>query len=295
MASCSSEWKRRRHRNATHSRAWRPRRALNHMKFSSEKTIKKRNTTHRILGSSVALAAAALALSGISAHAATVWNVNIGDEITTSDNFIGAATENTVNSFWNSVTTGAPTNQALSDSTGATTTATLTLAVPPPLNINPAGYAPVTGLELFSTWIKTSDNATPFTMTIGGLSSSPGVTYDLIVYSDWYWKGNEHFPVTQTVGSGLTGTVTLDQISTGTDGTVPGLVEDTDPGANTNIEGNWLRITGLTPDGSGNLAFSMGGTNAAFSGFQLVEAIPEPSTSVLLGGLGVLALLRRCR
>lgn len=78
-----------------------------------------------------ALAVTALTLANPSAHAATVWNVNIGDEITTSDNFIGAAPENTTpNSFWNSVTTGAPTNQALSDSTGATTTATLTLAVP---------------------------------------------------------------------------------------------------------------------------------------------------------------------
>ena len=214
-------------------------------------------------------ALAALALANTPAHA-TVWNVNIGNEITTSDNFAGAAAENTPNSFWNSVTTGAPTNQALSDSTGATTTATLTLAVPSPLNINPAGYAPVTGLELFSTWIKTSDNATPFTMTIGGLSSSPGVTYDLIVYSDWYWKGNEHFPVTQTVGSGLTGTVYLDQLSTGTDGVVPALVQDSNLALDGATEGNWIRINGLTPAG-GTLGFSMGGRNSAFSGFQLVQ------------------------
>ena len=214
-------------------------------------------------------ALAALALANTPAHA-TVWNVNIGNEITTSDNFAGAAAENTPNSFWNSVTTGAPTNQALSDSTGATTTATLTSAVPSPLNINPAGYAPVTGLELFSTWIKTSDNATPFTMTIGGLSSSPGVTYDLIVYSDWYWKGNEHFPVTQTVGSGLTGTVYLDQLSTGTDGVVPALVQDSNLALDGATEGNWIRINGLTPAG-GTLGFSMGGGNSAFSGFQLVQ------------------------
>ncbi|MGL5018260.1 MAG: DUF6288 domain-containing protein, partial [Luteolibacter sp.] len=34
-----------------------------------------------------------------------VWNVNIGDNISPSDNFIGAASENTANSTWNSVTT----------------------------------------------------------------------------------------------------------------------------------------------------------------------------------------------
>ena len=216
-------------------------------------------------------ALAALALANTPAHA-TVWNVNIGIEINTSDNFAGAATENTPNSFWNSVTIGTPTNQTLSDSTGATTTATLTLAVPvrvPPLTINPAGYAPVTGIELFSTWLKSSDNTTPYTMTIGGLSASK--TYDLIIYSDWYWKGDEHFPVTQTVGSGLTGTVYLDQISTGTDGAVPALVQDTNLALDGATEGNWIRINGLTPDVNGTLGFSMGGRNSAFSGFQLVQ------------------------
>ena len=227
-------------------------------------------SARRALSTAALAALAALALANTPAHA-TVWNVNIGNEINTSDNFAGAAAENTPNSFWNSVTIGTPTNQTLSDSTGATTTATLTLAVPlrvPPLTINPAGYAPVTGLELFSTWIKTSDNTTPYNMTIGGLSASK--TYDLIIYSDWYWKGDEHFPVTQTVGSGLTGTVYLDQISTGTDGAVPALVQDTNLALDGATEGNWLRIKGLTPDVNGNLGFLMGGTNAAFSGFQLV-------------------------
>jgi hypothetical protein len=228
-------------------------------------------SVRRALSTAALAALAALALANTPAHA-TVWNVNIGNEINTSDNFAGAAAENTPNSFWNSVTIGTPTNQTLSDSTGATTTATLTLAVPlrvPPLTINPAGYAPVTGLELFSTWIKTSDNTTPYNMTIGGLSASK--TYDLIIYSDWYWKGDEHFPVTQTVGSGLTGTVYLDQISTGTDGAVPALVQDTNLALDGATEGNWIRINGLTPDVNGTLGFSIGGRNSAFSGFQLVQ------------------------
>ena len=217
-------------------------------------------------------ALAVLTLASTLAHAAPVWNVNIGSEITTSDNFAGAAPENTApNSFWNSVTTATPSNQALSDSTGAASAATLTLTPPGPMNFG--GHAPVTGLELFSTWIKTADNSTPFTMTIRGLSSSK--TYDLIIYSDWYWKGNETFPVTQTVGTGLSGTVTLDQISSGTNGIVPSLVEDTNPAANSSIEGNWIRIKGLIPAG-GYLAFNMGGTNAAFSGFQLIETGEGP-------------------
>jgi hypothetical protein len=243
----------------------------------------------RIPWGAAALAVTALTLTYPSADATTVWNVNIGTELTTSDNFAGAAPENTVpNSFWNSVTTATPTNQALSDSTGAASTVTLTLTPPGPMNY--ADFAPVTGLELFSTWIKTADNDTPFTLTIGGLTSS--ATYDLIVYSDWFWKGNDYFPVEQTVGSGLTGTVFLDQISTGSNGAVPALVQDTDLSLNGGTEGNWIRISGLTPAG-GTLAFSMGGQNSAFSGFQLVQ-IPEPSAAVL-SGLGVLAILRRRR
>jgi hypothetical protein len=219
-------------------------------------------------------ALAVLILTSTSAHAGAVWNVNIGNEITPSDNFIGAAPENTANSFWNSVLTATPSNQALSDSTGAASTVALTLTPPGGFTMDYGGFAPVTGPEIFSTWMKTSGNSTPFTMTIGGLSSSK--TYDLIVYSDWFWKGNGTFPVTQTVGSGLTGTVVLDQISSGTNGVVPGLVEDTDPLPNSSIEGNWFRIPALTPDASGNLAFSMGGTNAAFNGMQLIEISGGP-------------------
>ena len=234
------------------------------------------------------VAVTTLTLANPSAHAATtVWNVNIGTQITTSDDFAGAAPENTVaNSFWNSAPTSAG-SMALADATGSSSAGvTLTLA-----GSLAGGTRAITGPEIFATFTKAPDNATPFPMTIGGLST--GVTYDLVVYSDWFWKGNATFPVTQTVGSGLIGTVTLDQISTGTNGTVPGLVEDTDLSANGAVEGNWIRITGLTPDSNGDLGLNISGTNAAFSGFQLVQ-IPEPSAA-LLGSFGLLALLRRRR
>ena len=129
-------------------------------------------------------------------------------------------------------------------------------------------------------------------MVIGGLSSSK--TYDLIVYSDWFWPGAANLPLTQTTGTGLSGTAYLNNIAGGGFGTAAPLTEDTAFGLADGTEGNWMRLNGLTPDGSGNLGFSMSGTNAAFNGFQLVEAIPEPSAA-LLGGLGVLALLRRRR
>jgi hypothetical protein len=148
------------------------------------------------------------------------------------------------------------------------------------------------GPEIFNEWT-TGAGTTVFTMMLEGLSTAPGITYDLIVYSDWWWNNGANFPVAQTVGTGLTGTVYLNHIKTGTNGTVPGLVEDTGLVENDSSQGNWIRITGLTPDGSGNLAFNMGGQNAALNGFQLVQ-IPEPS-SLLLGGLALLGVLRRRR
>jgi hypothetical protein len=212
---------------------------------------------------------AGLTLANTVAHAAPVWNVNIGNEITTSDNFFGAAPENTANSFWNSVVTATPSGFALADSNGSTA-AGLSLTIAGPTQF--ANYATITsGPELFTSWIKSNDNSTPYSMTIAGLSTSPGITYDLIFYSDWFWKGNDWFPVTQTVGTGLTGTVYLDQISTGTNGVVPGLVQDTNLAQNGSTEGNWIRISGLIPNSSGTMAFSLGGRNSAFSGFQLIQ------------------------
>jgi hypothetical protein len=215
----------------------------------------------------VSAALAVLTLANTLAHAAPVWNVNMGNLITTSDNFAGAAVENTTpNSFWNSITNPATPNQALSDSTGAASSATVTFASANSMDI--PTYATLTsGIELFSRWL-TSGNS-PLTMTIGGLSTSS--TYDLIVYSDWFWNNGDAYPVTQTVGTGLTGTARLDHIWTDPHGQVPALVEDTDPSANTSVQGNWIRITGLTPDASGVLAFSMGGVNSALNGLQLIQ------------------------
>jgi hypothetical protein len=240
-----------------------------------------------------ALAVTAVTLAHPSAHAATVWNANIGDHITTGDSFTGAAPENNGTKFWNSIT---PTNpftsytMPLANSEGASSSATLTLTGAVDIGYTNGLWAGVSGPEIFSQWIKETTNSIPFSMTIGGLGAG---TYDLVIYSDWYWPGANQLPVTLTAGSGLTGTAYLNNIPDGDFGTAAPLTEDPAFGSNDSTVGNWMRITGLTPDGSGNLGFSMGGTNAAFNGFQLVQ-VPEPSAA-LLGGLGLLALLRRRR
>jgi hypothetical protein len=261
------------------------------------KTLNPDNPIRNTLtGTTARLAAtlAALALAGLPAHAApTVWNVNMAsnqaiDTITTSENYFGAAPENTANSTWNNIVTSAN-GIALADSTGSNSVGvTLDLsALQGVTPLNPYGPGvPGTGDEIFNTYL--SGGGVTSNMTIKNLLAG---TYDLIIYADWYWGGSVAYPVTQTVGTGLTGTVYVNTPETQIAG---GLVQDTDLGNNGSIKGNWMRISGLTPTG-GELGFRLGdGTNGPYNGFQLINTIPEPS-SVLLGGLGVLALLRRRR
>jgi hypothetical protein len=240
-----------------------------------------------------ALAVTALTLSNPTAHASTVWNVSMAGtgaayNISTIDNYFGAATENTANSTWNNIVTSAN-GIALADSTGSNSAGvTLDLSALQGENpINPYGPGvPGTGDEIFNSYL--SGGGVTSNMTIKNL---PAGTYDLIIYADWYWGGSVAYPVTQTVGTGLAGTVYVNTPETQIAG---GLVQDTDLGNNGSIKGNWMRISGLTPTG-GELGFRLGdGVNGPYNGFQLVNTIPEPS-SALLGGLGVLALLRRRR
>lgn len=241
----------------------------------------------------IAMALASIAFANPSAHAATVWNVNMAingapiTQITTVDNYIGAATENTTNSTWNNIT-GLATGIALADSTGSLSAGvTLDLSALQsgnPLNPTWPGSAG-TGDKIFNAYLS-GLNVTS-NMTIKNL---PTGTYDLIIYSDWVWGGSVAYPVTQTLGTGLSGTAFVNTRSTQIAG---GLVQDTDLTNNSGITGNWMRISGLTPTG-GQLGFRLGdGVNGPYSGFQLVQ-IPEPSVA-LLGGLGLLALLRRRR
>jgi hypothetical protein len=244
-------------------------------------------------------AVAALVVSALaipSAHAATVWNVNIGNEIgpgegseiTTGDNYVGAATENTINSTWNAVQ--AVTSVTLKDSTGDNS-AGVTFDLSD--NVNFGNIATV-GDEIFKSWVKDDNNSDPWTVTFGNLSTMQA--YDIVVYSGWFW-GPEAVPVNLIAGTGLSGTFFLN--SPAMDGTAlsTGLAQDTD---SANVAGNfnYARFNGLTPDGSGNITLSFGisetdANDFAINGFQLVQ-VPELSTA-FLGGLGLLALLRRRR
>lgn len=237
---------------------------------------------------SMSLAAlAGLALTG-SANAATVWNVNIGSEDITG--YQGAATENPVTgSTWNAVTTTASTT--LDDSSGDNSAG---VAIAMTSNASFGNTGDTTGDEIFKSWMKDDNNSDPYTVTFSGLN--PAATYSLVVYSGWRW-GPDGVHVGQSAGTGLDGTFIINSLDMqGSHPLSSGLAEDTNA-ADVAGDTNYARFNGLVADGSNNLAFDFllaGDRDAPINGFQLIETIPEPSTTALLG-LGGLALILRRR
>ncbi len=214
-----------------------------------------------------------------------VWNVNIGNEITTSDNFKGAATENTTtNSTWNSVINPLPkTNVALVTSSGLASPARLDIsAVNGTNNHQMASTNLTSGPEIFRSYIGGAGSTV--TLLLHGLPANH--TYDLVIYSDWFWKnGDSGYPVTQTIGTGLSGTIFSNRIFTPyVNGQVPPLQEDTNPldvQPGSGNGGNWYRVKNLTPDASGQLGFRTGDTvNGPINGFQLIGIPNDPGDLV---------------
>lgn len=211
-------------------------------------------------------------LCGVS-RADTVWNVNVGsasNQITTGDNYTGAATENTANSTWNHVSSTA--TATLADSTGNNSAGiTFTIVPAATSTLNFGVQALTTGDKIFRTWIKDNGNDDLFTITFGNLN--PASTYSLVVYSDWFWaNGNGALPVTQTSGTGLIGTYFINRdIASGINGVVGPLLADTNPANVASGETNHARFNGLIPGPGNTLSFSMGGVNGPVNGFQLVE------------------------
>ncbi len=228
-------------------------------------------------------AVVALLLPSPSAQAQTVWNVNVGagtgsgtNQITTANNYTGAAPENTANSTWNAVSTAGMVT--LADSTGNIGAGVTFEIIAGANSVVQFGNQNLTsGDKIFNTWIKDGTgpspdvvNDDPFGVTFGNLN--PSATYDLVVYADWWWapEGN---PVLQNAGSGLTGTFYINSQQGGThvNGVVPALMEDTNPANVATAPTNYARFRGLTPNALGILSFTMGGVNAPINGFQLIQ------------------------
>jgi hypothetical protein len=115
----------------------------------------------------------------------------------------------------------------------------------------------------------------PIDMTLKGLDNT--ATYDLVVYAGWVFGGNYQVTVTQDEGTGLGGSFVINLESTG----VGALTQDTDARNNASAPGNYIRLTGLTPDVSGFLGIDVSSVNGPFNGFQLIETGSDPSSFAL--------------
>jgi len=217
----------------------------------------------------------------------TVWNLQVaneaGNQITTANNFMGAAAENTANSTWNRVATLPQVGMLLKNSTGSDTAGVN-------IDLTSSDGASVktqnlnSGDKIFNSRI---GGGVSVNMTLKGLSITN--SYDIVFYSDWWWKDGDAYPITQTIGSGLVGTIHLNRVLSGTYGTVLALGQDTNPANVTSgagNTGNWYRINGLSANLSGELGFRLGdGANAPFNGFQLVATPLAPRADILAFGL----------
>ena len=126
--------------------------------------------------------------------------------------------------------------------------------------------------------------------------------YQLIIYSDTDRgpaNGGDRtsvFTVTPTGGSAIS-VLTEDDGSVGAAAaTFSGAFVLSDNSDTTDDYSNYTVINGLTADGFTIDVTSPNGGRGGISGFQLIaNPVPEPSTSLLLGLMGVVTLIRRKR
>ena len=240
--------------------------------------------TLRILAATAALASAANAASiGVN----TGPNRGTADEGPANNVLPSAAVAGVVpQANWNNRNEGNfNPGTDLVDSNGGTLVGT-TASVSTQWTNGVANHGSASGDQILMNGGLDGGNTTTLSMTVNNV---PYALYDVYVYFD---GGNT---------SGLNGTYTADdgvapQSALGTDNsnwnTTPGFVLDTGSG------GNYLVFSGLT---GSNLTVSSlptvtgGVTRAPLNGIQIVEVVPEPSTSILalLGLVGFVARRRR--
>ena len=176
-----------------------------------------------------------------------------------------------VGANWNdSITSLSPI--ALNKTTGASSGATLTFSA------GRAGGGPnTTNLDVFegSFFLNGPDGDSSSTITLSGLGA--GTKFDLYLYAAAGHTTNEG----ATFNFGSTQTAT-----------------DTNTNETSYALGvNYVKYSNLVADGSGNIsgtwAISSGANYSTLNGMQ-IAIVPEPSAA-LLGGLGMLCLLRRRR
>ncbi len=225
-------------------------------------------TCASLLGSA-ALSQAALSIGDI---------ISVNLTVPTANTPTGAAVIGQSGDIWTEINGGAFNTPvagpyALNDTTGASSGASLAFTG----NASSHGNAGAANLDVFESGFFL-DQGVPnksATITLSGLGA--GTIFDLYLYA----------AAGHTTGEGAT--FNFGSVQTTTDSNVNETAYQ--------LGVNYVKYSGLVANGSGN--FSGTWTKAAPANYSVlngmqIEIIPEPSTA-LLGGLGLLALLRRRR
>ncbi|MBE2180391.1 MAG: PEP-CTERM sorting domain-containing protein [Chthoniobacterales bacterium] len=236
-------------------------------------------------------AAAFAGAAAVSTHAASI-GVNFGSPALGFAGEIGPMASAGVvpQTNWMDVTNSAMTNLTLTDSTGAATTAQLTYADGMGFPTLQIASLVAGGDELLNNSYLWLGGAAP-QLTINGV---PYATYNVILYISSVLPGRTHeVTVDGTTYYGLTPN-SLDagyvDGNSGTPYTYTQAVGTNSGSATTNA--NYYLFTDLT---AGSFTISLATPNDVLqvSAFQIVDAVPEPTTATLLmGGMCALAAWR---
>ncbi|MEY4243791.1 MAG: hypothetical protein RLZZ245_1376 [Verrucomicrobiota bacterium] len=238
--------------------------------------MKLKNTPLAALTCAALLGSAALSQGALSIGDIISVNLAIpGDAPAPS----GAAVIGGLTDTWNQVVTPSAAWESSADgsysglntSTGAASGVSLAFAG----GVTAHGIDNSQGPDVFKSSFGLKPNVPSATVTLSGLGA--GTIVDLYLYSGGYVTGEG---ATFNFGTGsFTATNSVSVETTYT------------------LNDNYVKIAGLVADGSGNITgtwtAATSGNYSTFNGAQ-IAVVPEPS-SALLGGLGMLALLRRRR
>lgn len=233
--------------------------------------MKLKNTPFAALTCAALLGSAALSQAALSIG--DIISVNLRSDNTSSTPthaaVIGQIDDNwtqITGTGWESVING---TYGLNTTTGASSGVSMAFSG----DANAHGNANAGNLDVFESGFFIGDGETTATVTFSGFTA--GTIVDLYLYSGGYTTGEG---ATFNFGTGAFTTTNIVDIETSYD-----------------LGGNYVKIGGLVADGSGNITgtWTKPGSYSVFNGAQ-IAVVPEPSAA-LLGGLGMLCLLRRRR